>query len=166
MRDIRIATCSRWVRSVGDKAPETWPFSMEFVPEGEPEGCECRRRERRSLHPLQMVAGVRSLLQKRQLLVWLEDCSVGLLCGNSEQHSHPMYVCIVDSSLNKSLSIHRALCPSAVWPTIELSPHTCTSLRLRQHGTIKVLCEVSATPEGQNICPGTQTGESFQHEDM
>jgi hypothetical protein len=74
--DVRIATCSRCVRSVGDnKAPETWPFSMEFVPEGEPEGCEWRRRERASLHPLQMGAGVRSLLQKRQLLFGLRTGS-------------------------------------------------------------------------------------------
>jgi hypothetical protein len=82
MRDIRIATSSRCVRSVGDnKAPETWTFSMEFVPEGEPEGCEWRRRERGSLHPPQNGAGLRSLLQKIELLVWLEDwqsdCCVG-----------------------------------------------------------------------------------------
>jgi hypothetical protein len=97
MRDIRIATRSRCVRSVGDnKAPETWPFSMEFVPEGEPEGCEWRRRKRGSLHPPQMGAGVRSLLQKRQLLIWLEDWAVGLLCGKSEQQSHRMYVLLVD----------------------------------------------------------------------
>jgi hypothetical protein len=95
-------------------------FSMEFVPEGEPEGCEWRRRKRGSLHPLHMGVGVRSLLQKRQL-IWLEDWAVGLLCGKSEQQSHPMYVWLVDSSLNKSLSIHRALYPSAVWQTIELS---------------------------------------------
>jgi hypothetical protein len=70
MLDIRIATRSRCVRSVGDnKAPETWPFSMEFVPEGEPEVCEWRRRERVSLHPLQIGEGVRSLLKKRQLLI-------------------------------------------------------------------------------------------------
>jgi hypothetical protein len=70
MRDIRIATRSRCVRSVGDKAPETWPFSMEFVPEGKPEGCEWRRRERGSLDPLQMEAGVRSLLQKDTVVFW------------------------------------------------------------------------------------------------
>jgi hypothetical protein len=87
---------------------------MEFVPEGEPEDCGWRRRERGSLHPLQMGAGVRSLLQKRELLVWLEDWAVGLLCGKGEQRSHPMYVLLVDSSLNKSLSMHRALYPSAV----------------------------------------------------
>jgi hypothetical protein len=99
MRDILIAKCSRCVRSVGDnKAPETWPFSMEFVPEGEPEGCEWRRRERGSLRPLQIGAGVRSLLQKRQLFVSLEDQAVGLLCGKSEQQSHSMYVLLVDSS--------------------------------------------------------------------
>jgi hypothetical protein len=64
MRDIRIATCSRCVSSVGEnEAPETWPFSMEFVPKGEPRGW-VRGRERGSLHPLQMGAGVRSLLQK------------------------------------------------------------------------------------------------------
>jgi hypothetical protein len=85
MRDIRIATCSRCVRSVGDnKAPETWPFSMEFVPEGEPEGCEWRR-ERGSLYPLQMGAGVRSLLQKDTvfvpgLMTWLSDFFVE--CSN------------------------------------------------------------------------------------
>jgi hypothetical protein len=73
MRDIRIAICGRCVRSVGDnKAPETWPFSMEFVPEGEPEDCEWGRK-RGSLHPLQMGAGVRSLLLKRQCLIWLES---------------------------------------------------------------------------------------------
>jgi hypothetical protein len=102
------------VRSVGDnKAPETWPFSMAFVPEGEPKGCEWGR-ERGSLHPPQMGAGVRSLVQKRQLLIWLEYWAVGLLRGKSEQQSHSMYVLLVDSSLNKSLSVHRALCPSAV----------------------------------------------------
>jgi hypothetical protein len=76
MPDIRIATRSRCVRSVSDnKAPETWPFSMEFVPEGEPESCEWRRRERGSLHPLQIGAGVRSLLQERQLLIGLRTGS-------------------------------------------------------------------------------------------
>jgi hypothetical protein len=80
-----------------------WPFSIEFVPEVEPEGCEWRR-ERGSLHPLQMGAEVCSLLQKIQLLVWLEDWAVGLLCGKSEQQSHPMYVLPVDSSLNKLFS--------------------------------------------------------------
>jgi hypothetical protein len=35
--ETRIATHSRCVRSVGDnKAQETLPFSIEFVPEGEP----------------------------------------------------------------------------------------------------------------------------------
>jgi hypothetical protein len=82
MRDIRIAICSRCVRSVGEnKAPETWPFSMEFVPKGEPEGCEWRGRERGSLHPLQMGAGVRSLLQKDSFCSWLDDLAVGLFCG-------------------------------------------------------------------------------------
>jgi hypothetical protein len=72
MRDIRIATRSRCVRSVSDnKAPETWP-----------EGCEWRGRERGSLHPLQMGVGVRSLLQKDTvfvlgLMTWLS----GLFCG-------------------------------------------------------------------------------------
>jgi hypothetical protein len=61
MRDIRIAICSRCVRSIANnKEPEMWPFSMEFVPEGEPEVCEWRRRERGSLCPLQIGAGVRS----------------------------------------------------------------------------------------------------------
>jgi hypothetical protein len=83
MRDIRIATCSHCVRSIGDnKAPETWPFSMEFVPEGDPEGCEWRRRERESLHPLQM--GYAACSRKRQLLVlgwmtWQSDCFEGEL---------------------------------------------------------------------------------------
>jgi hypothetical protein len=81
MGDNRIATRSRCVRSVDDKAPETWPFPMEFVPKGEPEGCEWRR-ERGSLHTLQMGAGVRRLLQKDTvfvlgLMTWLSDCFVG-----------------------------------------------------------------------------------------
>jgi hypothetical protein len=55
----------RFLCYVGEnKAPETWPFSMEFLPNGEPEDCEWRGRERENLHPLQMGAGVRSLLQK------------------------------------------------------------------------------------------------------
>jgi hypothetical protein len=93
MLGIRIA-CSRCVRSVGDnKAPETWPFSMEFVPKGEPEGCEWRGRERGSLHPLQMGAGVRSLLQKYTvfvlgLMTWLSDCFV------QRVSSKPPNVCI------------------------------------------------------------------------
>jgi hypothetical protein len=72
------------VRSVGDnKAPETWPFSMEFVLEGEPEGYEWRR-ERGSLHPVQMGAGgCTQLAPERHLLVWLEDWAVRLLCGKS-----------------------------------------------------------------------------------
>jgi hypothetical protein len=46
MRDIRMVTRSRCVRYVGDnKAPETWPFSMEFVPDGEPEGLSGGVRE-------------------------------------------------------------------------------------------------------------------------
>jgi hypothetical protein len=45
-----------------------WPFSMEFVPEGEPEGCEWRR-ERGSLHPLDGGGGM-ELAPKRQLLFW------------------------------------------------------------------------------------------------
>jgi hypothetical protein len=73
LSETRIATRSRCVRSVGDnKAPETWPFSMQFVPEGEPEGCEWRR-ERGSLHPLQMEAGVCSLLQKGSCCFGLDD---------------------------------------------------------------------------------------------
>jgi hypothetical protein len=90
MRDIRIATGIRCVRSVGDKAPESWPFSMEFVPKGEPEGCEWRGRERGSLHPLQMGAGVRSLLQKIQLwflglMTWQSDCFVGRVSSKAIQ---------------------------------------------------------------------------------
>jgi hypothetical protein len=94
MPGIRIATRSRCVRSVGDnKAPETWPFSMEFVPKGEPEGCEWRGRERGSLHPLQMGAGVHSLLQKYTvfvlvLMTWLSDCFV------ERVSSEPPSVCI------------------------------------------------------------------------
>jgi hypothetical protein len=118
-------------------------FFYGICPRGRTRGCEWRR-ERGSLHPLQMGAGVRRLLQKRQLLILLEDWAVGLLCGKGEQQSHPMYVLPVDSSLNKSLSIHRALCPLSNYPA-----HTCTSLRLRQHVSIKVLCEVPATPDGQ-----------------
>jgi hypothetical protein len=69
VRDIRIATCSSCVRSVGEKkAPETWPFSMEFVPKGEPEGCEWTGRERGSLHPLQMGAGYAACSRKKQFL--------------------------------------------------------------------------------------------------
>jgi hypothetical protein len=77
MRDILIASRSRCVRSVGEnKAPETWPFSTEFVPKGEPEGCEGG-----SLHPLQMGAVLRSLLQKDTIFVlglmtWRSDCFV------------------------------------------------------------------------------------------
>jgi hypothetical protein len=92
MRDIRIATCSRCVRSVGDnKAPETWPFSMEFVPERETKGCE-----RGSLHPLQMGAGVRGLLQKDTVFCcfWLDDLAVGLLYGEQHQSRSCMY-CLV-----------------------------------------------------------------------
>jgi hypothetical protein len=80
MRDIRIATRSRCVRSIVDnKAPETWPFSMEFVPEGEPDGFEWRGAERGCLHPLQMGVGVLILLQKETvfvlgLMTWLSDC--------------------------------------------------------------------------------------------
>jgi hypothetical protein len=67
------------VRSVGDnKAPETWPFSMEFVPEGEPDGCEWRRRERGSLAP--STDGVPSLVQKKTVVgSGLDDLAVGLL---------------------------------------------------------------------------------------
>jgi hypothetical protein len=83
MRDIRTATCSGCVRSVGEnKAPETWPFSMEFDPKGEPEGCEWRGHERGSLHPLQKGAGVCSLLQKDSFCSWLDDLAVGLFCGD------------------------------------------------------------------------------------
>jgi hypothetical protein len=61
MRDIRIATCSRCVRSVGgNKAPETWPFSMEFVPKGEAEGFEWRGRETGSLHPLHVACSIKT----------------------------------------------------------------------------------------------------------
>jgi hypothetical protein len=96
MRDIRIATCSRCVRSVGDnKEPETWPFCTEFVPKGEPEGCEWRRRERGSLHSLQIGAGVRSLLQKRQSWFGWGLCSQTV---RKEQQSRPMYALLVNSS--------------------------------------------------------------------
>jgi hypothetical protein len=96
MRDIRIATCSRCVRSFRDnKAPETWPFYMEFVPKGDPEGGEWWRRERGGLHPLQMGAGVRSLLQKDTvfvlgLMTWRSDCFV----GSSNKATQCMY-CLV-----------------------------------------------------------------------
>jgi hypothetical protein len=73
MRDIRIATCSRCVRSVG----ENKAFAVEFVPKGEPEGCEWRGGERGSLHPLQMGAGVRGLLQK--VLFLLKDLAFVML---------------------------------------------------------------------------------------
>jgi hypothetical protein len=42
---------------------------MEFVPKGEPEGCEWVGSDRGGLHPLQMGAGVRSLLQKDTVFV-------------------------------------------------------------------------------------------------
>jgi hypothetical protein len=86
-------------------------------------------------------------------LAW--GLAVGLLCGKSEQQSHPMYVFPVDASLNKSLSIHRALylvtCPSAVWQTIELSRPYLHIPQIKTHVSIKVLCKVPATPNGQNI---------------
>jgi hypothetical protein len=53
-----------------------WPFSVEFVPKGEPEGCEWRGRVRGRLHPLQMGAGVRSLFQ-HIFCSWLDDLAVG-----------------------------------------------------------------------------------------
>jgi hypothetical protein len=82
MQDIRIATCSRCVRSVGEnKAPETWPFSMEFVPKGEPESLN-GGGERGSLHPLQLGAGVCSLLQKDSFCSWLDDLAVGQFVGS------------------------------------------------------------------------------------
>jgi hypothetical protein len=55
-------------------APETRPFSMEFVQKGEPEGCEWRGDERGSLHPLQMG----SLLQKDSFCSLLDDGAVRL----------------------------------------------------------------------------------------
>jgi hypothetical protein len=82
MGGTRITTCSRYVRFVGDnKAPETWPFSIKFVPKGELEGFELRGRVRGSLHLLQMGAGVCSLLQKDSFCSWLDDLAVGLFCG-------------------------------------------------------------------------------------
>jgi hypothetical protein len=82
MRDILIATGSRCVRSVGkNKAPETWPFYMEFVPKGEPEGCEWSGRERGSLHHLQMGGGGTQLCPERHnFCSWLDDLAVGLFC--------------------------------------------------------------------------------------
>jgi hypothetical protein len=94
MRDIRIATRSRSARTVGEnKAPETWSFSMEFVPKGEPEGCEWKGRERGRLHPLQMGAGVRSLLQKytvcaHGLRTWLSDGIVEGVTTKATQCMH------------------------------------------------------------------------------
>jgi hypothetical protein len=56
-------------------------FFMEFVPKGEPEGCEWRGRERGSA-PRRDGKGQQSLLQKETVVVlglmtWLSDCLWG-----------------------------------------------------------------------------------------
>jgi hypothetical protein len=84
MRDIRIATRSRCVRSVGDnKVPEMWPFSMEFVPEGEPEGCEWRR-ERGSCTLYRWGRGYGACSRKAVVVLGLTTKGVKLLCGRKK----------------------------------------------------------------------------------
>jgi hypothetical protein len=132
MWDIWIATCSRCVRFVGDnKAPETRPFSMEFVPKGEPEGYEWRGCERGNLHPLQMGARVCSLLQKDRF--WFSAWGLGsrtVVWG--ELVAKPP----VDASLNKLIvnvqyivSCNVSKC--SVDKPSNYPAHSCTSLRLR-----------------------------------
>jgi hypothetical protein len=71
MRDIRIAKFSRCVRSVGEnKAPETWPFSMEFVPKEEPEGCEWRGREREEVCTLYRWRGTQLVPERHIVCVF------------------------------------------------------------------------------------------------
>jgi hypothetical protein len=148
MWDIQIAKCSRCVRSVRDnKAPETWPFPMEFVPEGE---------------PVVVSGGVRD--EVCTLYRWGRgyaacsrkySCWFGLRTGQSD--------CCVGRVNNKA-----TLCMYYLWIRVYINhcqytghcvlvqcdqlsnypAHTCTSLRLR-HVSIKVLCEVPATPDGQ-----------------
>jgi hypothetical protein len=93
MRDIRIATCSRSARSVGEnKAPETWPFSMEFVPKGEPEGCEWRGRERKTASSTDGGGGTQLAPEINSFCSCLEDLALGRFCG--ELPPKPLNVCI------------------------------------------------------------------------
>jgi hypothetical protein len=80
--ETRTATRSRCVRSVRDnKAPETYPFYMEFVSMGEPEGCEWRRRERKSSPSTDGGGGTQPAPERHSFCSWLDDLAVGLFCG-------------------------------------------------------------------------------------
>jgi hypothetical protein len=102
MRDIRVATCSRCVRSVGgNKATKTWPFSMEFVPKGETDVCEWRGRERKSAPSTDGGEVTQPAPERHSFCSWLEDLAVGQFCGESYQQSHSMYVLRGDARVNK-----------------------------------------------------------------
>jgi hypothetical protein len=76
------------------------------------------RRERGSLHPLQMGAGVRSLLQKDTvfvlgLMTWRSDCFV----ESSSKATQSMYVLPGDARVNKlfaNTECYIVACTSAV----------------------------------------------------
>jgi hypothetical protein len=97
MRDIRIPTRSRYARSVR----ETRRLFLWNLSQRESLRVVSGEDERGSLHPLQMGAGVRSLLQKDSFCSGLDDLAVGLFCGENYQQSHSKYVLRGDARVNK-----------------------------------------------------------------
>jgi hypothetical protein len=153
MRDIQIATSSRCVRSVGEnKAPETWPFSMEFVPKGETRGLWVEGGWERKSAPFTDGGGGTQLAPGRHSFgSWLDDLAVGLFCGEQQQ-SHSMHVLSGDARVNKLFASAECFILWRVQVQCDQSSnypaHTCTSLRLMTHVSIKVLCKVHTTPTG------------------
>jgi hypothetical protein len=83
MRDIRIATRSRSVRSVSEsKAPEEWPFLWNLS-QRESQRFSSGGGERGSLHPLQMGRGYAACSRKAVFVLGLMTSLSDYLWGVS-----------------------------------------------------------------------------------
>jgi hypothetical protein len=68
----------RWKQSARKVA-----FSMEFVPKGEPEGCEWRGWERKSAPSKDGGGGMQLAPERQSFRSWLDDLAVGQFVGVS-----------------------------------------------------------------------------------
>jgi hypothetical protein len=144
LSETRISTRCRCERSVGDKAPETLPFSMEFVPEGEPRVASGGVRE--EVWPSTDGGGGLELAPERQLFwAWRLKKQICYVGRRNNKVALWMYY------LNFKSANHHILVQCDKHIKSNNPAYTCTSLRLRQHASIKVVCRVTATPVGQTL---------------